>query len=90
MRIEDLEGFIDLPSGYRILDEKPIDCRFVGKSKEFLDSIIEIGAAYPGLRVFIVDDNKSYIYKKEDGENYKFTEEGTVLSEEEKAVLSSG
>jgi hypothetical protein len=90
MRIEDLKGFISFPNGFQLLSDQPLDARYCGEDLEFLQSIIDIGAAYPGLKVFIISENKSYIYRKDSTGNYKFEVESIEFTEEEKLALSSG
>lgn len=90
MRIEDLKGFIDFPGGFQLLNGQPIDSRYVGEDLEFLQSVIEIGAAYPGLKIFIKSENKSYTYKKDSDGEYKFQLETVSFTDEEEAALSSG
>lgn len=90
MRIEDLNGFISFPSGFQILKNQPIDARYVGEDLEFLDSVVEIDAAYPGLRIFIVSENKTYVYKKDSEGNYKFQLETVSFTQAEESALRSG
>lgn len=89
-RIEDLRGFIDFPAGLKLLSQVPLDARFCGEGQEFLTSIIEADAAYPGLKVFLTDENKTYIYKKNNLGVYAFVQETTEFTPAQEAVLNSG
>jgi hypothetical protein len=90
MRIEDLKGFIDFPGGFQLLKGQPIDSRYFGEDLEFLQSVIDIGAAYPGLRIFIVSENKTYVYKKGRTGEYSFQLETVSFTQSEEEALSSG
>ena len=89
-KIEDLVGYISFPSGFKLLSEVPLDARYCGEGQEFLQSIVDIGAAYPGLRVFLIDENKFYTYMKDSNEEYNFVVDSIQFTPEQLAVLNSG
>ena len=88
--INDIRGFIDFPAGLKLLAGIPIDARYVVDTFDSLDYLIEIGATYPGLRVFVKDENIFYTYKESGSGEYDFFEDDIVLSAEQLQVLSSG
>lgn len=89
-KIEDLVGYISFPSGFKLLSEVPLDARYCGEGQEFLQSIVDIGAAYPGLRVFLTDENKFYTYMKNSNNEYSFVLDSIQFTPEQQAVLDSG
>ena len=90
MKIQDLKGYIDFPSGLRLLSSLPIDARFAGEDEEFLNSIIETDSAYPGLKVYIKSTNKFYSYIKDSEGDYGFRVDDISFTEEQLAVFNSG
>lgn len=89
-KIEDLTGYISFPAGFKLLSEVPLDARYCGEGQEFLQSIVDIGAAYPGLRVFLTDENKFYTYMKNSNNEYSFVLDSIQFTPEQQAVLDSG
>lgn len=89
-KIEDLKGFIDFPSGFKLLGPAPIDARCAGEDEEFLTSIVEANAAYPGLKVYIKSTNQFYSYTKGDDGEYSFKVDSVSLTPEQQAALDSG
>lgn len=64
-------AFVDFGFGLKHLAEEPLDYRLTGKTKKFLQDLIDDGATYPGLKVFIEDENEYYAFKAVDG-SYQF------------------
>ncbi len=62
------KGFLEFFTGFAYLGPNPIDARYVVQSKEQLESIASdrYNAAYQGLKVFVLDENKFYTYKYSD------------------------
>lgn len=89
-KIEDLKGFIDFPSGFKLLGPAPVDARYAGEDEEFLTSIVEANAAYPGLKVYIKSTNQFYSYTKGDDGEYSFKVDSVSLTSEQQAALDSG
>ena len=65
-------NFIDFQFGFKVLASNALDYRYVGETKEFLNELIDLDAAYEGLRVFIKDENEYYAYRKNDEGIYQF------------------
>ena len=65
-------NFIDFQFGFKVLASNALDYRYVGETKEFLNELIDLGAAYEGLRVFIKDENEYYAYIKNADGVYQF------------------
>ena len=62
------KGFLEFFTGFAYLGPNPIDARYVVQSKEQLESIASdrYNAAYQGLKVFVLDENKFYTYRYSD------------------------
>lgn len=62
------KGFLEFFTGFAYLGPNPIDARYVVQTKEQLESIAsdKYNAAYHGLKVFVLDENKFYTYKYSD------------------------
>ncbi len=65
-------NFIDFQFGFKVLASNALDYRYVGETKEFLNELIDLDAAYEGLRVFIKDENEYYAYIKNADGVYQF------------------
>ena len=61
MAITDKKG-INVTSGFKLISPAPIDARYVVEDETELQSIIDSGAVYKGLRVWVNSLNKVYIY----------------------------
>lgn len=68
-------NFVDFQFGFKITSDNAIDYRYVGKSKAFLDELVSLDATYPGLRVFLEDENTFYAYKKDSSDVYRFVKD---------------
>lgn len=90
MKIEDLKGFIDFPSGFKLLGPSAVDARFAGEDEEFLTSLVEANAVYPGLKVYIKSTNQFYSYTKDDTGEFSFKVDSVSLTPEQQAALDSG
>ena len=64
MAITDKRG-INITSGFKLISPTPIDARFVVESEEELQSIIENGATYDGLEVWVKSLNSKVRYNGE-------------------------
>lgn len=71
-KIKELKGFVDFPFPLKLLADKPLDARLSGKDETFLQSIIDAGAAYPGLTVFIESSQEYYSYVGSPETGYSF------------------
>ena len=62
------KGFLEFFTGFAYLGPNPIDARYVVQTREQLESIAsdKYNAAYHGLKVFVLDENKFYTYKYSD------------------------
>lgn len=90
MKIEDLKGFIDFPSGFKLLGPSAVDARFAGEDEEFLTSLVKANAVYPGLKVYIKSTNQFYSYTKDDTGEFSFKVDSVSLTPEQQAALDSG
>ena len=68
-------NFVDFQFGFKLYSANPLDYRYVGKTKAFLNELIDLEATYPGLRVYIEDDNTFYAYLKNAEGVYEFQED---------------
>lgn len=68
-------NFVDFQFGFKLYSANALDYRYVGKTKAFLDELIDLEATYPGLRVYIEDDNTFYAYLKNAEGVYEFQED---------------
>lgn len=88
-KIQDLKGYTKFPSGFKVLSSKAIDARFIAEDTEFLNSIKEVGATYPGLRVFVVSEKKFYTYLPDQSGEYDFREDSVKLTDEQLEAINS-
>lgn len=88
-KIQDLKGYTKFPSGFKVLSSRAIDARFIAEDTEFLNSIKEVGATYPGLRVFVVSEKKFYTYLPDQSGEYDFREDSVKLTDEQLEALNS-
>lgn len=77
------KGFLEFFTGFAYLGPNPIDARYVVQSKEQLESIASdrYNAAYQGLKVFVLDENKFYTYKYSD-KDFKIKDTNAAKDEE--------
>lgn len=68
-------NFVDFQFGFKLYSANALDYRYVGKTKAFLNELIDLEATYPGLRVYIEDDNTFYAYLKNAEGVYEFQED---------------
>lgn len=61
MSITDKKG-INVTSGFKLISSNPIDARYVVEDEEELQSIIDNGAAYNGLEVWVNSLEKKLMY----------------------------
>lgn len=84
MAITDKRG-INITSGFKLISPTPIDARFVVENEEELQSIIENGATYDGLEVWVKSLNSKVRYN---GEKFVSTSDlGIEKVEREKEVV---
>lgn len=85
MAITDKKG-ISVTSGFKLVAPTPIDARFIVEDETELQSIIDSGAAYPGLETWVKSLGRKLQYNGV--EFVEITSGGTSSADIEKALTS--
>ena len=88
-KIQRVKGFAKFPNGFKVLSPQAIDARLVADDVEYLNSIKEVGATYPGLRVYVISEEKYYSYLPDEVGTYDFREDTLSLTNEQIAAINS-
>lgn len=75
---------IPITSGFDLGAKIPLDSRTIVNTIEERDAHVTNNRAYQGMKVYVIEDKKEYIY---DGENWEEVGKGGGMTEEEKEQL---
>jgi len=77
---------IPITSGFDLGAKIPLDSRTIVNTIEERDAHVTNNRAYQGMKVYVIEDKKEYIY---DGENWEEIGKGGGMTEEEKEQLEN-